>query len=93
MRILGYIEHPQLKITVFKMDTRLSVKFEDERAEQTFKFRMQEGLSGLTDVQKLIDERFIAEVLRRFAQMHRQSSLALQAFIPPPQPDVFENII
>ena len=34
MRILGYLEHPTLKITVFKMDNRISVKFENSLYEQ-----------------------------------------------------------
>ena len=39
MRILGYIDHPVVKITVFKMDNKFSVKFESIHYEQTFKFR------------------------------------------------------
>ena len=42
MRIIGQIEHPDLKITVFKSDNRISVKFENEGYEQIFKLGADE---------------------------------------------------
>jgi len=62
MRIIGYIEHPELKITVFKMDNKISVKFEAELLEQTYKFRTSSLLDNIEDVRQLVDSIFIAEV-------------------------------
>ncbi|MBK7870450.1 MAG: hypothetical protein IPJ74_07085 [Saprospiraceae bacterium] len=52
MRIIGYIEHPVLKITVFKMDNKISIKFESGLYEQTYKFRSGDTISNLGDVKK-----------------------------------------
>jgi hypothetical protein len=92
MRILGYIEHPRLKITAFKMDNRLSLKIEDEYAEETFKFRQQEGLSTLEDLQRLADGPFLKTVEQRLLQMRRQAADALIRIAPPPQNE-FDTIL
>ncbi len=92
MRIIGHIEHPRLKITVFKMDNRLSLKIEDEYAEETFKFRQQEGLSTLEDVQRLADDSFLKATEQRLLQMRRQAADALARIAPPP-PDEFDAIL
>ena len=72
MRIIGYLEHAYLKITVFQMDNRISVKFENDFAEQTFKLRIQEGLSSLPDIKAFVDNEFIIQVEDRFEQMLQQ---------------------
>lgn len=71
MRIIGYIDHPVLKITVFKTDTRLSVKFEDGTLEQTYKLRPSEQLSSLNDVRQLVDNTLLQAVTERFRAMQR----------------------
>ncbi len=70
MRILGNIDHPQLKITVFKMDNRLSVKLETGLYEQIYKFRDGEGIDQLEDVKALLDEPFFAAAFQGFQNMH-----------------------
>ncbi len=92
MRIIGYLGHPGLKTTVFKMDNRLSVKFETGLYEQTYKFREGEGADTLEDVQRLVDEGFFSGVLELFQHMHalrnqRLSALAASDF------SEFEEII
>ncbi|MEY3051198.1 MAG: hypothetical protein RLY31_983 [Bacteroidota bacterium] len=69
MRIIGHIPHPAIKITVFKMDNRLSVKFETGHFEQTYKFREQEGLQYFQDVERLVDESLMNMVIRQFQDM------------------------
>ena len=39
MRIVNYIEHPRLKITIFHYNDAFSVKFEASKMEQTIQFR------------------------------------------------------
>lgn len=92
MRILGYIDHPYLKITVFKMDTRLSVKLEDAFFEQTYKFRQEDRLSRFEDVKRLIDKPFIEGVLDHFKQMHALRDAALNRNLPAGENE-FEEII
>ena len=77
MRIIGYLEHPNLKITVFKMANKLSVKFENSLYEQTYKFRDGQGGETLEDVTTLVDEAFLAGVQTQLVAMHRLNQEAL----------------
>ena len=92
MRIIGHIDHSSLKITVFKMDNKLSVKFETGLYEQTFKFRESNELSDFTAMQKLVDERLVEEVMENFAKMHRSKNEALGRFLPKAEEE-FEEIL
>lgn len=92
MRIIGNIEHPQLKITVFKMDNRLSVKFEAGLYEQTYKFRDGDGINTVEDVERLVNQAFMENVLHCFERMHRAKQASL-ASLAEPGMDEFEHII
>jgi len=82
-----------MKITVFKTDTRLSVKFEAGLLEQTYKFNRQNGLDGLKEVQQIIDEEFSNEVESQFQHLERYRSAALTKHFPEPLSDEFDEII
>ncbi|MBR9921723.1 MAG: hypothetical protein GYB31_12865 [Bacteroidetes bacterium] len=74
MRILGEIDHPRLKITVFKMDDKLSLKLEDGLFEQTYKFRKgEEGASNMQDMQRFCNPGFLrsAEAIFRAMRENR----------------------
>ncbi|HKK75074.1 MAG TPA: hypothetical protein VJ953_08390 [Saprospiraceae bacterium] len=77
MRIVGEIKHPVYKITLFKMDTRYSVKFEDRDLEQTYKFREGAIVQSLKDVYALMDKAFMDLVDQAFEQMRNASVQAL----------------
>jgi hypothetical protein len=81
MRIVGYIEDKPCKITVFHQGLRYMVKFEDGLYEQAFKFRESEQICKLNDILDLIDEEFIHEVMIRFSEMRKSSSLLMERFI------------
>ena len=93
MRILTSIPHPRLKITVFKMNERLSVKFESGLYEQTYKFRPGSGADSLEELRGLIDETFLQEVEQGLAAMHRRSMAALARHASPADGEEFEEII
>lgn len=93
MRIIGYIEHPNLKITVFKMDNRLSVKFETGLYEQTYKYRTGDGMESLEDVKKQVDQDFIEQVEKTFVDMHQAKNQALKRNQNLGQEDEFDVII
>ncbi|GAA5221957.1 hypothetical protein [Membranihabitans marinus] len=44
MRILGQIHHPQIKITLFTHNDKLSVKFEKGQAEIILKFKEDQSV-------------------------------------------------
>lgn len=48
-----------MKITAFKYDGKLSIKFEAGLIEQIYKFRDDERLQNFDDIQSLVDEAFI----------------------------------
>ncbi len=62
MRVVGEIDHPRLKITVFKNDGKFSLKFEGSLLEQTYKFRDDERLGSVEDVKKIVDADFIQKI-------------------------------
>ena len=93
MRILGYIDHPLYKITVFKMDTRLSVKFENGNLEQTYKFRSSEALNSLREVKNLVDDQFLEAVAGSFSAMEKELNATFKRHLPPSTEEEFETII
>ena len=94
MRIIGYIEHPILKITIFQMEGKFTVKLESGLFEQAYKFRAGAAISGAEDIRKLVDEGFIAAVLEEMNRMGRIRSQALERFSPPGgEEEEFEEII
>ena len=92
MRIIGEIPHPDFKITVFKMDNRLSVKFEIGLNEQTYKFRTNSELQNFEDVQRLVDTEFVNEVQATFAKMQEVKTGVTSRFYPKLREE-FEEII
>lgn len=71
MRIIGYIEHSSLKVTVFKDGGRVSLKLENGMYEQVYKFRDGSGVENLAEATTFADADFINEVQKTFTFMHR----------------------
>lgn len=69
MRVIGYIDNPAVKITVFKTDSRLLIKFENAHFEQTYKLRIGENINHLQDAERIVDEDFLKEVYANFNTM------------------------
>ncbi len=93
MRIIGHIEHPSFKITLFKTDTRLSVKFESGFYEQTYKFRRGEGMETAEDLKKLVDAEFNQAAGEQFVQLHQIKTAAIALSLPMEDKEEFETII
>ncbi|MBK9792527.1 MAG: hypothetical protein IPP60_05355 [Sphingobacteriales bacterium] len=71
MRIVGQIEHPVIKITVMQMNNRYVLKLEANMLEQTYKFNEDDNLRTMADIEKLVDETFLNECLKRFSDMNK----------------------
>lgn len=93
MRIVGEIEHPVLKITLFKNDGKFSVKFETALLEQTYKFRDDERLQTVEDVKKIVDNVFIQKVEALLRGMNEAKFDSLVRNLPIPEEDEFDKII
>ncbi len=79
MRIIGEIPHPIYKITVFKMNERLSVKIEDKLLEQIYKFRDGSGINTTSDIVELLDEVFLQQVDTTFKAMSQTYQAGLES--------------
>ena len=92
MRIIGQIEHPSLKITIFKLNNSFSVKFESGLHEQVYKFREGNEINGAASIKEIVDSHFIQQVEQQLIEMNQIRSKALVRFLPPVE-DNFDSII
>jgi hypothetical protein len=93
MRIIGEIDHPRLKISIFKNDGRFSIKFESGLLEQTYKLRDDERITGVDDVKRLVDADFIEKVDNLLRGMQAAKTEALNRNYPPSSDDEFDFIV
>ncbi|MEN0003314.1 MAG: hypothetical protein AAF798_04195 [Bacteroidota bacterium] len=93
MRIVGYIEHPHMKVTIFKMANRYSIKFEIGLLEQTYKFRTGDQLETIQDVRQLVDKSFQTGVLEQFQQLQALRRAAEERYRDQAQENEFDTII
>ncbi len=77
MRVIGEIQHPACKITLFHWNNRYLIKLEHGLLEQTYKVQ-EYDVSGEDDVKRLIDEDFIAAAIRQFDAMQSALQSALE---------------
>jgi hypothetical protein len=69
MRVIAEIPHPQLKITIFSMNSKYLVKFEAGPYEQVFKVA-HEDVDGLEALKAKIVDDFLEKVAEAFRLMH-----------------------
>ncbi len=93
MRIVGDIQHPTLKITIFKNGNRFSVKFEDGTVEQTYKFDDGQGIESIPDVKKQIDAAFLKKVTEGIDTMKVTRLSTLKRNAKEVREDEFPEII
>ncbi|NGF57310.1 hypothetical protein G5B00_12395 [Parapedobacter sp. SGR-10] len=71
MRILAELPHPDCKISIFGMNQKFIIKFEQGTLEQSFKISEMDVLNGVNGVFELLDETFIQQVLQNFNTMRK----------------------
>lgn len=69
MRTIAELPHPDCKITIFGMNQKFIVKFEQGNLEQTYKIAEADILGGVNGIFELLDEEFVNKVLLIFNQM------------------------
>lgn len=69
MRILAELPHPDCKISIFGMNQKFIIKFEQGTLEQSYKIAEADIIGGVNGVFELLDEAFIQEVVALFANM------------------------
>lgn len=79
MRIIAELPHPNCKITLFNMNQKYIVKFEQGQLEQSFKLsELDLSGGGANEIFQLLDEEFIGTVVERFKSMRSDFNAAYQ---------------
>lgn len=77
MRVIAELPHPECKITLFNMNQKYIVKFEQGTFEQSYKLsELDLTGGGANEIFQLLDETFIATVVDRFKTMRSDFSAA-----------------
>ncbi len=76
MRVIGEIQHPACKITLFHWNNRYLIKLEQDYLEQTYKVQ-EYDIATEDDVRRMINEDFIAAALHQFEAMRQNLRNAL----------------
>ncbi|TDS12904.1 hypothetical protein [Sphingobacterium paludis] len=69
MRIIAELPHPDCKISIFAMNQKFIIKFEQGTLEQSYKLAETDVVGGVNGVFELLDETFIQAVLTSFTSM------------------------
>ncbi len=80
MRIVAELPRPDCKITIFSMNMKFLVKFEQGNLEQTYKISEMDVTGGVNGVFQILDEEFIEAVVRRFEGMRDDFSSAWKRY-------------
>jgi len=71
MRAIAELPHPDCKISIFSMNQKFLIKFEQGHLEQTYKIPELDVTDGINGVFQLIDESFVQAIVERFNQMRQ----------------------
>lgn len=78
MRVVAELPRPDCKITIFSMNMKYIVKFEQGLLEQTYKLSEIDLTDGVNGVFQMLDEEFIRTVVARFKPMAEDFKAAYQ---------------
>ncbi|WP_039866016.1 hypothetical protein [Pedobacter sp. BAL39] len=77
MRVIAELPHPDCKITLFNMNQKYIIKFEQGTLEQSYKLsELDLSGGGANEIFQMLDETFITTVVDRFQQMRGDFSAA-----------------
>lgn len=77
MRTIAELPHPEFKITLFNMNQKYIVKFEQGQLEQSYKLsELDLSGGGANEVFQLLDDDFLNTVTERFKTMRADFSAA-----------------
>lgn len=70
MRIIAELPHPDCKISIFNMNQKYIIKFEQGTLEQSYKLsELDLSGGGVNEIFQIIDDAFISSVVERFKLM------------------------
>ena len=71
MRAIAELPHPDFRVTIFSMNQKFIIKFEQGSLEQVYKIAEADVTGGVDGVFQLIDDEFTESVSKRFDEMRR----------------------
>lgn len=71
MRIVAELPHPDCKISIFSMNQKFIIKFEQGVLEQSYKLAETDVIGGVNGVFEFLDNEFIDQVIGQFKQMRK----------------------
>ena len=77
MRVIGSIEHPVLKITVFETDGRYPIQFERGAHAQIYRIRKGGLINSLADIKSLVNQKMCKAVIYSLNEMHQVEQTAM----------------
>lgn len=69
MRILAELPNPNCKISIFGMNQKYIIKFEQGNLEQSYKIAEADIVNGVNGIFEILDEEFINRVVENFDLM------------------------
>jgi len=78
MRTLAELPYPEFKLTLFGMNQKFILKFEQGTLEQVYKLAELDMTGGIDGVFQLIDDDFIKAVEHQFSMMRAAFNLAYE---------------
>lgn len=80
MRIIAELPHPDCKISIFAMNQKFIIKFEQGVLEQSYKLAETDVVGGVNGVFEMLDEAFINEVVQHFSLMRKSFIQAYERY-------------
>jgi len=71
MRFIAELPHPDCRISIFAMNGKFIVKFEQGSLEQSYKIPEADVIGGVNGLLELLDEAFIQKIVAHFAAMRK----------------------
>lgn len=71
MRTIAELPHPDFRITIFSMNQKLIIKFEQGNLEQVYKIAEVDVPDGVNGLFQLIDDVFTTAVNQQFSAMRK----------------------
>ncbi len=93
MRIVGEIPHSTYKITVFQMNNKFTIQFEDGQQSQLYKVPDVAYLKNFNQVKELVDGAFLNEIDKIFMFMSTAKKTAVDQIVNRSIENEFDNII
>ena len=79
MRIIAELPHPNCKISLFNMNQKYIIKFEQGTLEQSYKLsELDLTGGGVNEIFQILDDEFINTVIERFSLMRTNFAQAIK---------------